>query len=357
MSEGSPQKVLLVASFRERDDGLHYYFPARKFLNGLIRLGHCIYTLDDREAARASNPFGSRKWGEGAVNKKFLRICDHFRPDVVLLYHADMMQRPTLKTMRERHPHTPIGFISVDSIQGKGNKDRLRGFDDLLDAFFITTGDERIRQVAPRARHAAFIPNLIDASIETHRAWERTDDDWDVFFAGGTYSTNNERQTLARAVRDRIDGIRCCYPGLDGEPKVYGSDFIDLLGTSRMGLNLSWGDPYYLYSSDRISMYLGHGLLTFIDRRTGYGDLFSDDEMVFYDGVDDLVSKVRHYHENDAERRRVAENGWRKSHESMSVTEVAAYMLDVLQHDGPTREYGLVGSPVLNLRLAVRLVC
>lgn len=340
MTTTAPLKVLLVASFRERDDGLHYYYPARKFLNGLVRLGHCVYTLDDRETARAANPFGSRRWGLAAVNRKFLRICDSFRPDAVLLYHADTLSRETLQALRKQHPGVPVGFISVDSIQGKGNQERIRGFDDLLDAFFITTGDARIRDVAPRTKHAAFIPNPIDASIETHRAWQQAEGDWDVFFAAGTYSKNNERQALARAVRDGIPGLRCCYPGLDGLPKVYGTDFIELLGTSRMGLNISWGDPFYLYSSDRISMYLGHGLLTFIDRRTGYGDLFSEDEMVFYEGADDLVAKVRHYHENDDERRRVAENGWRKAHQTMSETEVAAYMLDVLQHDQPTRKYG-----------------
>lgn len=340
MSSTEPLKILLVASFRDRDDALHYYFPARKLLNGLVRLGHCAYTLDDRETARASNPFGSRKWGETSVNRKFLRICDHFRPDVILLYHADTLRRETLSRLRRQHPHTPVGFISVDSIQGKGSRDRLRGMDDLLDAFFVTTGDRRIRRVAPSAGCAAFIPNPVDSSIETKRAWARSDCDWDVFFAGGTYSSANDRQTTARAVRDRVDGLRCCYPGMDGRPKVYGSDFIELLGTSRMGLNLSWGEPFYLYSSDRISMYLGHGLLTFIDSRTGYGDVFSDESIVIYDHVDDLIDKVRFFHHNDSERRRVARNGWEQAHRTMSVTEVASYMLDVLLHGRPTRQYG-----------------
>ena len=115
---------------------------------------------------------------------------------------------------------------------------------------------------------------------------------------------------------------------------------------------MSWGDPYYLYSSDRIAMYLGHGLLTFIDRRTGYADLFTDDEMVFYDGSDDLVDKVRHYHEHDDLRRRVAENGWRKAHRSLSETETVAYMLDVLSvrpTDAPNSAGRTFDTPIRNV--------
>ena len=140
----TPLKVLLVASFRDRADGLHYYFPPRRFLNGLVRLGHCVYTLDDRETARASNPFGSRRWGERTMNRRFLRICDHFRPDAILLYHADTLRRDTVQALRQRHPHTSVGFISMDSVQAKGSKNRVRGWDDLLDAFAALWTAERI---------------------------------------------------------------------------------------------------------------------------------------------------------------------------------------------------------------------
>jgi len=59
-----------------------------------------------------------------------------------------------------------------------------------------------------------------------------------------------------------------------------------------MGLNLSRGAPIKYYSSDRIAQIVGNGLVTLIDKKTEYSDFFTSKEMIFYNGLNDLSSKI-----------------------------------------------------------------
>ena len=47
-----------------------------------------------------------------------------------------------------------------------------------------------------------------------------------------------------------------------------------------MGLNLSRGLPTKYYSSNRIASYMGNGILTFINKKVKFQELFSKNEML-----------------------------------------------------------------------------
>ncbi len=79
-----------------------------------------------------------------------------------------------------------------------------------------------------------------------------------------------------------------------------------------MGLNLSRGAPTKYYSSNRIASILGNGLLTFIDKKTQLDDFFSNKEVIFYNNIDDLASKIKYYSKNDTLRKKIAKNGQNK---------------------------------------------
>ena len=95
-----------------------------------------------------------------------------------------------------------------------------------------------------------------------------------------------------------------------------------------MGLNLSRGKPIKYYSSDRIAQLMGNGLLTFIDSRTCYNDFFRNDEMIFYNNLDDLSEKIHKYKKDDKLRRKIAKNGNLKYHKHFNSTLVAKYIID-----------------------------
>jgi spore maturation protein CgeB len=113
-----------------------------------------------------------------------------------------------------------------------------------------------------------------------------------------------------------------------GTPHVFGADYFTELLAARMGLNYSRDNNQYLYSSDRMAQYMGNGLLTFIDRATGFGELFSEQEVVFYDTTSELAEKIRHYATHDHERQTVARQGWEKIHREWNSEKVAQYILD-----------------------------
>ena len=69
---------------------------------------------------------------------------------------------------------------------------------------------------------------------------------------------------------------------------LYGVIILLILINSKMGLNLSRGQPVKYYSSDRIAQLLGNGLLTFVDIRTKFDHFFSNNQIVFYNDLNDL---------------------------------------------------------------------
>ena len=79
-----------------------------------------------------------------------------------------------------------------------------------------------------------------------------------------------------------------------------------------MGLNLSRGQPVKYYSSDRIAQLMGNGLLTFIDKRTLYGDFFTNKEIILYKDINDLSYKINKYKKDHLDRKLIAKNGKKK---------------------------------------------
>jgi spore maturation protein CgeB len=101
-----------------------------------------------------------------------------------------------------------------------------------------------------------------------------------------------------------------------------------------MAVNLSRRNDAYLYSSDRIAQVMGSGQLTFIDRATGLGLFFAEEEAGFYSTEDELIDKLRFYSEHDLERQEIGRAGWKKYRTLFNSTRIASYMVDVV--------YGLI---------------
>jgi hypothetical protein len=137
--------------------------------------------------------------------------------------------------------------------------------------------------------------------------------------------------------------VKIDYYGMNGKPELWNAAYYQAIENAKMGLNLSHAylgkdtvhnktsvDELYLYSSDRISHYMGSGLLTFSNRDNKLDELFEENkEMVFFSSKDELLDKVIYYKEHDDERRRIAQHGWEKSHNCFNECLVAKYMIEV----------------------------
>ena len=108
---------------------------------------------------------------------------------------------------------------------------------------------------------------------------------------------------------------------------IWGNNFINKVSSSSMGLNLSRGKPIKYYSSDRLAQLMGNGLLTFVDKRTLFNNFISNNQIIFYEGINDLSYKLSKYKRDHKERKRIAKNGKEFYLKKLNSTLVADFIL------------------------------
>lgn len=342
-------RVMFVGGNQLKYSAPRYYDYANKLANGFARNNHTVIRYLDRDASRLSNVFRSRKMGVGAANKKFLTQIGEFRPDLIIFIHADVIRPETLTHIRDNHPAIKLAQVSVDSLFIPGNVQRINTKSPYTDATFMTTAGEGLRKISG-GRPAYYIPNIVDPSMETGRAFD-TDCDIDLIFVCGSFDAEggDPRKAVLDLIRERLASIKFPRHVANETGGLWGADYMDTMARSKCGLNLSreregplnlaGPEDLYIYSSDRISHLTGNGVLTFSHVKYHLDRLYTEDEMVFFDSNDDLIDKIAHFLENEDGRRRIAKNGWEKSHRYLNERLAAQYIVDVLFGDELSHPY------------------
>jgi hypothetical protein len=328
-------KIIHVANFGHKNNIAYYYHTARKLSLGFSRLGHAVFDFSDRDVARASNILGHRKFGVGAANRKLIETCRNIRPDLVVFGHADVIQPDTVVEIRSAIPNLRIAQWNYDPLFSEDNCKKIESKLAVVDATFITTSGDGLARFSRAGTVVSFIPNPTDPSLETGRSFARSSHNYDLIFSGrngklprmwdGSSVESNE---IARRLQAALLGRRLIFPGLLEQPTIYGIDYVNALDTSKIGLSLSQRNDAPLYASDRMAHCLANGVLTCIDRATGFGRIFRDDEVLFYSCSEDLIEKIRYYLGNEVERCHVAERGWAKAHALFNGKRVAKYLIE-----------------------------
>jgi spore maturation protein CgeB len=115
---------------------------------------------------------------------------------------------------------------------------------------------------------------------------------------------------------------------MNNKEPIWGNDFFQAIKNSKMGLNLSRGLPTKYYSSNRIATLMGNGLLTFIDKKTEFDDIFKSNEIVLYENINDLRDKIQFYKKNDSLRKKIAKNGQNKYFKLFNETTISKYIIE-----------------------------
>jgi len=132
------------------------------------------------------------------------------------------------------------------------------------------------------------------------------------------------------------------YYGMNGKPELWNAVYYQAIENAKMGLNISHThlgtdfvhektreEELYLYSSDRISHYMGSGLLILSTRDNKLEELFAEDrEIVFFSSKEELLEKIMYFKDHDSERREIAGRGWEKSYASYNARLVAKYIVE-----------------------------
>ncbi len=320
-------RIVHVDNFQHRRYGRAKVGTGRKLFYGFIRNNYQVQEFSDRDVAKFESVFNSRALGAARANKRLIEACENFRPHLLLLGHADIIKNATIAKVRRRLPDLKVAYRNVDPPFDQDNVARIKLRMEAVDAIFITSGGDWLRQFTTGKNVVSFMPNPTDPAVESMNNAERDDFDIDLVFCGVGKRTDPRYGLVAR-LHQRLRDVRFKSFGIHGEPSVWGIGYDDLLGASKMALNLNREEGHYLYSSARISQLMGNGLLTFLSSESGYQRFLTPDEAAFYDDEDSLVRQINAFHDDDARRKAVARAGRAFYHRHFSAKDISQYIVE-----------------------------
>lgn len=317
-------RIVHAANLQLDKDGAHLWNQDQKIHHGLIRLGHFVYPFSINDRARMLSPTGSKTFGKTKTNRALVETCRNVHPDLLILGHAQWIGIETLEEIRRLLPEIRIGLWYVDPLWDEEPVRHLRERAPALDALFCSTGGPLLESFATPRCPAMFIPSAVDAGIECHRAYETPEEEivHDLLFFGRDKGAP-ERRAFLEGLRDLLPDLRLGFYGCLDQPLIMGREKERVIRRSKMALNLSRRTDVELYSSSRIAELMGNGILTLTPRGAGLEQLYAEDEIVYYNDLDDLAGKVRHYADDDDARRAIARKGRERNHRDYSGTEIA----------------------------------
>ena len=331
-------KILHLTNFNRRFNGRLQYNTGRRLNNGFVRLGHNVLTLSDRDIIHDNkkilDPTGKKK-----LQNSIILNYKNFKPDCIVMGHADSIDGDTLTQLRDENKHLRICQWFLDPVHKnapdyiKNNKRIIKNSNN-IDFTFLSSCPSLLKN---KINNSFFIPNPADKSFEILKNYE-TNCPNDVFFAmshgvhrgilkDGKY---DQREKYIKKLIRNNSKIKFDIYGMNKIQPVWGNDFLDAISKSKMGLNLSRGKAAKYYSSDRIAQLLGNGLLTFIDEQTQFRDLVGKNSIVYYSNFDDLSYKINKYKKDIKIAKKIAKNGRDIYLKHFNSTIVGDYMLSKL---------------------------
>src|SRR5690625_422849 len=242
-----------------------YYSFDKRFINGLIRLGHSVVHISDRDANRAA--WDLPKLGTWLASRQLLMVAAAYRPELILLFHADKISDQALQRLKREHPAAPIINIDCDLIEIPRNRERILRRGAQVDATLITSAGVSLKTLRDARLRAGYIPNPADPSLDD-MGGAPEEREWDmVYFAAA--DPDSSKWAVAKAVAEAAPDLKI---GLMGSRKqrIFGRTYYDILANSRTALNWSSDNTVHLYSSDRIGQLFGSGICTCLPRSSGF---------------------------------------------------------------------------------------
>ena len=330
-------RILHITNFNERHNGRLFFNTGRRLNNGFIRLGHSVLEFSDRDIVSRNKNYRDLS-GSKTLNDKLIKTCYHFKPDLIVLGHADMVSLDIIDNLKSEYSNLKIAQWFLDPLNVNGpdyekNKKRILDKIKVIDGNFLTTSPDVLKFL--NRTNSFFIPNPCDHSIETLSNYKNNCSN-DVFFAlsHGVHrgklksSATDDREIFINRLINKCNNVRFDIYGMNGVQPIWADQYFKIISNSKMGLNLSRGEPIKYYSSDRITQIIGNGLVTLIDDKTLYRDFFNNKEMVFYSNLNDLAEKIQKISKDEKLRKLIAKKGKDKYMKYFNSSIVADYIIN-----------------------------
>jgi glycosyltransferase involved in cell wall biosynthesis len=327
-------KILHISSFDEKNN--HRLFNisiSNKITSGFIRNNHDVINFSykdfNKKLLLKTNVH---------VNSKLLNIADNYRPDLILLGHNNILNRKTIEEIRTKY-NTKFALWYEDHLVEGGpnyvnNLNLIESNEDLIDHYFVTTFPDIIKTRIPKNK-LSYMPIPADENIENLEIYNSKNRYKDLFFAlshGVNYGklkprNIDERETFLNEMILKNNKFTFNILGYAHEQPKWNYHYFNELSKCKMALNLSRGRPTKYASSNRIASLVANGIMTFIDRKTKFFDFFSNDEMGFYNNVEDLLNQIDKLHGNINKINKISRNGKRKYFSIFNNSIISEYIL------------------------------
>ncbi len=311
----------------------------KKFTNGFTRNGHDVLEISDRDFIRSNKTFNLLQNSRANFQNYLIETFKNYNPDLLLFGHTRNIDLNTIVELKSFNKNLIISQWNEDPVMpslnySKQNISNISLYSNSVDHNFITTDPTILKKTVNSENfHFFFVP--VDRNIERFNVFKMNPKK-DLFYA---MSHGVNRATLKKGTEDnrvefldklvkKISKIKYDFYGFSNKQPIWGNNFNNALINSKMGLNLSRGEPTKYYSSNRIASVIGNGLLTFIDKKVQMSDFFNKNEIISYNNIGDLADKIKFYSSNDRLRKKIAENGKKKYFKLFNETKVAKYIID-----------------------------
>ena len=307
-------RILHIANFDEKNDfRLSSINLAAKISNGFINDKFQITNFSDRFFFQ-TNAFSN-------IDDKIINIVKNLNPNLLLLGHTNSIKKETLKYIKDKFSNIKIAFWYEDSVNKKGpdfnkNKQFIEKYKDYVDQYFVTTDKNNIQTSIPRNK-LNFIPVPCSDATENLNFHQTRNHEFDIFYAvshgvnRGILKKNkiDERYNFLKLLMSKSNDITYNIFGFNNVQPVWGNKFLKEISKCKFALNLSRGEPIKYYSSNRIASLVANGIPTLLDEKIKFSDFFSNNEMIFYKDIYDLIDKVNYYKKNERKRVQLGFNG------------------------------------------------
>ena len=104
-------RILHVTNFNERHNGRLFFNTGRRINNGFIRLGHSVLEFSDRDVQKYHKSLNDLD-GSKSLNNKLIEVCNNFRPNIIVLGHADLININTLIYIKKNSRNSNCTMVS-----------------------------------------------------------------------------------------------------------------------------------------------------------------------------------------------------------------------------------------------------
>ena len=332
-------KILHISNFGNwLFNRLYFISIAKKLSNGFIRSGHDVLDLSDRDVVRYNRVFPNVN-GYNFLNKHILETTKNYSPDFILLGHSNNIYDETFEQIVSNNKNVVISQWFEDHLADTGpdfqsNRKKIFKYKKYIKSSFITTHPSALNFLKDK-KSFFYLPIPVDENIERLNIFNNKHCMNDLFFSmshgvnRGKLKKNKkeERTIFIDKLIEKNPNIIFDIYGYNKREPIWSEDFYHSINMSKMGLNLSRGKPIKYATSNRIASLVGNGLLTFIDKKTQLNHFLNNDEVIFYDNVNDLSNKLNYFKNNNSLRKKYARQGKEKYFEYFNSTIVSDYII------------------------------